>query len=366
MRFLLAAGGTGGHVIPALVVARELIARNPGSQALFVGTAKGVENRLVPQAGFPLELVEVKAWQGQSLIVRARNLCGAPRALWQAFRIVLKFRPSVVLGVGGYASGPIMLAAGLSGIPLAVLEPNAYPGMANRLVAPWVARALLGFEQTATFFRPGRSAVVGIPVRKEFFEIEPKRHSPPFTILIFGGSQGARSLNRAAVAALPNLKRLCEKNGEILGNYLRIVHQTGQSEYNAMREEYVRQNVDADVSPYIEDMRGIFARADLVICRAGANTVAELAAAGKAAILVPFPAAANQHQLRNAEALANVGAARLILDKDLNGETFSSAVEELLRSPEALEQMETHIRPLARRDATQLIAEELERLARKK
>ncbi len=356
MKFLLAAGGTGGHVIPALVVARELHARRPNTRVLFVGTAKGVENRLAPEAGFPLELIAVSAWQGQSVAARLRNLLGAPRALWQASRILQRFQPDAVLGVGGYASGPVLLAAGVAGIPLAVLEPNAVPGMANRLLAPFVRRALLAFPETASFFRPSTALVVGIPVRREFFEIAPRRHGSSINVLIFGGSQGAQSLNRAAIEALPKL--------ESLAGELRIVHQTGQNEYNAVREAYAKFAIPAEVLPYIENMPERFASADLVISRAGANTVAELAAAGKAAILVPFPFAADQHQLRNAEALANAGAARLILNRDLNGETLTAAVREIREHPETLERMEERIRPFARPDAARRIADELERLAR--
>ena len=355
MKFLMAAGGTGGHVIPALVIAEELKARNPQSEILFVGTAKGVENRLVPNAGFKLELVKVRAWQGQSLVAKVKNLMGAPRALWQAFGILGRFQPDVVLGVGGYASGPIMVAAALRRIPLCVLEPNAFPGMANRWLGPLVKKAFLGFPEAASFFRSGGSVITGIPVRKEFFRSESKKHGTPFEVLIFGGSQGARSINRAAVEALPALERFADE--------LRIVHQTGQGEYNSVKEGYDQRAVNATVFPYIENMPEVVANADLVICRAGANTVAELAAAGKASVLVPFPAAANQHQLRNAESLVRVGAAQLILDKDLNGETFAAVVDNLRKDSAKLEQMETNIRPLARPDATKMIADELERLA---
>jgi len=357
MRFLLAAGGTGGHVIPALVVARELMIRQPDHQILFVGTARGVECRLVPQHGFSLELVEIGAWQGQSLAARWKTMCRLPRAMWRAFRILEKFQPHVVLGVGGYAAGPVMAAAALAGIPLAVLEPNAYPGMANRWAALFVARAFLAFPEAAAYFGPGAPLLVGIPVRREFFEIAHKRREPPFTILIFGGSQGARSLNRAVIEALPNLERC--------GNDLLLIHQTGEGEYQAVKEAFAKYSVPAEVYPYIEMMPNAFSRADVVVCRAGANTVAELAAAGKAAILVPYPWAANQHQLRNAQALANRGAARLILNRELNGEIFFAAVRELRADPGKIEQMETRIRSLARPEATARIADELERMARR-
>ena len=357
MRFLLAAGGTGGHVIPALVVAQELMVRQPADRILFVGTARGLESRLVPQHGFSLDLVEIGAWQGQSVAARLETVAHLPGAMWQAIRILERFQPNVVLGVGGYAAGPVMAAAALSGIPLAVLEPNAYPGMANRWIAPFVTRAFLAFPETATYFGPRAPLVVGIPVRREFFEIEHKRRKPPFTVLIFGGSQGARTLNRAVVEALPMLERC--------GNDLLLVHQTGQSEYQAVKESYAKCSVRAEVYPYIEMMSAEFSRADLVVCRAGANTLAELAAAGRAAILVPYPWAANQHQLRNAQALAGRGAARLIIDREFNGDTFFAAVREMQAEPETIERMEARIRSLARPEATMRIADELERLARR-
>ena len=356
MRLLLAAGGTGGHVIPALVVAQELSERSPSHQVLFAGTVRGVENKLVPAAGFPLERVEVGALQGQPPATRLLNFLRLPRALWQASRLQEKFLPDVVLGVGGYAAGPVMLAGGIAGIPLAALEPNAFPGLANRWVAPYVTSAFLAFPQTASYFASAAPSVVGVPVRREFFAVQPKRHHPPFTVLIFGGSQGARSLNRAAVEALPLLARNKEN--------LFLVHQTGQSEYNAVKEAYEKHSLRAEVLPYIEKMAEAFAGADMVVCRAGANTLAELAAAGRAAVLVPFPSAANQHQLRNARALADIGAARLIPDRELSGERLFAVLQELLGDPQGLEQMESHIRSTAHPEAASRIVDELERLAR--
>ena len=355
MRLLLAAGGTGGHVIPALVVAREFCARDAARQVLFVGTVRGVETRMVPQAGFSLELLKVGALQGQAAAARLKTVLGLPGAFWRAIRILDRFQPHVVLGVGGYAAGPVMLAAGWLNIPVAVLEPNAFPGLANRWAAPYVPRAFLAFPETASYFAPGKAVLVGVPVRKDFFEIPPKHHVPPYTILVFGGSQGARSLNRAVVEALPFLAHSKED--------LLLLHQTGEREYNAVREACAQHSVQAEVFPYLERMSEAFNRADLVVCRAGANTVAELAAAGRAAILVPYPAAANQHQLRNAEALARIGAARLILDRDLNGERLFSTVWELLHNPAELKRMETAIRRLAHPEASSRIVDELERLS---
>lgn len=356
VRLLLAAGGTGGHVIPALVIAREFCARNPAHQVRFVGTTRGIETRLVPEAGFPLELLEVGMLQGQAMATRLRTLLDLPRALWRAWRILDRFQPHVVLGVGGYAAGPVMLAAAWSGIPLAVLEPNAVPGLSNRWVAPYVARAFLAFPEAASHFPPGTAVEVGLPVRPEFFAVEPKRHVPPFTVLIFGGSQGARTLNRAAVEALPQLAQFREE--------LLLLHQTGETEYNSVREAYAQHAVRAEVFPYLDRMPEAFARADGIVCRAGASTVAELAAAGRAAVLVPYPAAANQHQLRNAEALARRGAARLIRDGEFGGEQFVAVLREWLRDPAQLERMEAAMRQAAHPDAAARIVEEVERLAR--
>jgi len=357
LRLLMAAGGTGGHVIPALVIAREFCRRHSDAAVLFAGTPRGIENRLVPEAGFRLELLRVGLLQGQSVVTRMKTLLDLPRALWQASHMLERFQPQVVLGVGGYAAGPVMLTAAWSGIPLAVLEPNAYPGLTNRWVAPYVSRAFIGFPEAASYFHPNKVTEAGIPVREEFFRIPPKPHRAPFTVLVFGGSQGARSINRAVVEALPQLDQF--------GESLLLLHQTGETEYNAIREAYAKHTVRAEVVPYIEDMPEAFAGADLAICRAGASTVAELAAAGRAAILVPYPAAANRHQLRNAESLAARGAARMILDRELSGERLASAIRELLGDPASLARMEAAMRRASHPEAVEKIVDGLEGLMRR-
>jgi UDP-N-acetylglucosamine--N-acetylmuramyl-(pentapeptide) pyrophosphoryl-undecaprenol N-acetylglucosamine transferase len=302
-----------------------------------------------------LELLRIGALQGQTLAVRAATLLALPRAVAHAAAIFQKFQPDVVLGIGGYAAGPVMLAAAFRGIPLAVLEPNAYPGLSNRWVAPYVARAFISFAEAGRYFPHGKAVLTGIPVREEFFSVPRKTHQPPFTVLVFGGSQGARRLNQAVVEALPQLSHFPHR--------LTLLHQTGQSEYNRLREEAAKHAVAAELFPYLERMWEAFERADLVVCRAGANTLAELAAAGRAAILVPFPAAANQHQLRNAEALARLGAARVILDRDMDGETFTTALRDLLEQPAELARMEAAMRRAAQPLAASRIVDELEQLA---
>ncbi len=372
LKLLVAGGGTGGHVSPALVLAREFSRRAPGREVLFVGTARGVESRMVPAAGFPLELLEVGALQGQSVVARLKTLAGLPLAILQSLKILKKFRPDVVLGVGGYAAGPMMLATllatrratmpgtmralNLRRVPLAVYEPNAYPGLVNRWVARFVSRAFVNFAEAGKFFGAEKTLQTGIPVREEFFAIPAKKHAPPFTVLVFGGSQGARSLNRAMVEALPLLDHF--------ESPVRLLLQTGQSEYNRVREAVEKYpGAGHEVSAFMDRMWDAYAQADLVICRAGATTVAELAAAGRAAVLVPFPAAANQHQLRNAEALEKLGAARLLLDRDLSGARIVALFTELLQGQAKLEAMETAIRREARPDAAMRIVDELERLA---
>ena len=355
LRLLLAGGGTGGHVIPALVLAREFQRRDPAREVLFVGSPRGIETRLVPPAGFPLEVLQIGMLQGQSAAARLQTLLELPRAVWKARRILDRFRPDVVLGVGGYASGPMMLAAAIGGIPLAVFEPNAVPGLVNRWMAPYVARAFVAFDEASRYFPAGKAVVTGIPVRHEFFNVPPAEHRPPFTVLVFGGSQGARSLNRAVIEALPSLDQQKPP--------LALLHQTGENEYNRVQEEIAKHSVPAEVFAFLDRMWEAFARADLVVCRAGASTIAELAAAGRAAILVPYPAAANEHQLRNAEALQRAGAALLIVDRDLSGERLASALRELLARPEQLLQMEAAMRRRAHPDAASRIVNELERLA---
>ncbi len=353
MRAVIAGGGTGGHVIPALAIARELRERFR-AEVLFVGTARGMENRLVPAAGFELRLIEVGALNRVSLATRLRTLTALPRAILASSHILGEYRPDVVVGVGGYASGPAMLAAALRGLPTLVFEPNVVPGFANRVVAPMVSMAAVHFERTARYFR--RALVTGVPVRREFFLVPPycaSSHSP--TVLVFGGSQGASALNRVMVEALPALQQ------QISG--IHIIHQTGERDYNQAQGAYLRAGISAEVYPFINDMPGVFARADLLVCRSGASTVAEVTAAGRPAVFVPFPKAADDHQLRNAEALAGAGAAELIIEAELSSEHLVRTLQSLLNDPVRLGRMALAARGLAHPRAAQEIADLAARLA---
>jgi UDP-N-acetylglucosamine--N-acetylmuramyl-(pentapeptide) pyrophosphoryl-undecaprenol N-acetylglucosamine transferase len=354
--FLIAAGGTGGHVIPGLQIAREL--RRRGHNCLFVGTARGLESRLVPREGFALELLPAGALNRVSIRRQLVTMLRLPQALFEAGQLIDRERPAAVLSLGGYAAGPVLVASIMREIPVVVVEPNAKPGLAHRLAGPLVARALLGFPRGGRYFREGRSEFSGIPVREEFFGIPPKPHGRPCTVLITGGSQGSQRLNRAALEAVA-LWAAKNRLGE-----LKFLHQTGANEYNEIQSAYVLHRANAEVAPFFDDMPRAFAEADLVICRSGASAVGELAAAGKASILIPFPFSADDHQARNAEAMAAAGGARLVLDSDWNGKRMVEEIERLLDSPALLEQMEKAARTLARPGAAARAAGRLEELAR--
>jgi len=353
MRAILAGGGTGGHVIPALAIANEL-KKSYNAEVLFIGTARGIENRLVPAAGYPLELVRVGALKNVSLMTRLKTSFDLPRAVWDASRMLNEFAPEVVIGVGGYASGPAMLAAVVKHIPTLAFEPNVVPGFANRMVARFVSAAAVHFEETAKYFR--HAEVTGVPVRQAFFDIAPKRGGTP-TLLVFGGSQGAHAINEAMIRCLPVLQR--EAPG------IHIIHQTGERDYNdalAGYENLVAAAPSAsagftyEIFKFIEGMPAAFARADLVVCRSGASTVAEIAAAGKPAVFVPFPRAADDHQRINAEALARHGAAVVVEESKLEGVWLAETIAALLQDSHRLRAMSQAARELAHPNAARDIA----------
>jgi UDP-N-acetylglucosamine--N-acetylmuramyl-(pentapeptide) pyrophosphoryl-undecaprenol N-acetylglucosamine transferase len=360
MRVLIAGGGTGGHVIPALAIARELQARCQ-AEVLFVGTARGIENRLVPKAGFGLMRIKVGALKGVSLWTRMRTLFGLPLAILESRKIIRAFAPDVVVGVGGYASGPAMAAAILAKIPTLAFEPNVVPGLANRLVGRRVTAAAVHFEETRKYFRNDHVEVVGVPVRAEFFNLPAsggiaagKSAAPPL-LLVFGGSQGARAISTAITGAIAAILQ------KIPG--LRVIHQTGERDYNEVQEAYQRAGVEAEVSAFIDNMPQAFARADLVVCRSGASTVAEITAAGKPAIFIPFPQAADDHQRRNAETIVNAGAAVLLPQAELTPERLAQTVTDLLSSPARLKEMSEKARALAHTDAAGRMATMVAELA---
>ncbi len=359
MRVLIAAGGTGGHIYPGIAVAKEIMRRDPASVVRFVGTAHGLETRLVPRAGFELSIIESKGLKNVGLVAWVRGSLLLPKSIFAARRVIRDFRPEIVVGAGGYVSGPVLLTASLMRLPTLVMDSNALPGWTNRVLARFVDQAAVSFQEALAYFH-GKGVLTGNPVRSEFFEIPAKqRDGAHVSLLVFGGSQGARAINEAMIAALPGLD---SKKG-----LLHVVHQTGEADHEKVRRGYEAAGWqgNADVRPYIDDMVNEFAKADLVISRAGATTSAELVAAGKAAIMVPFPLAADDHQRKNAEALQAAGAALMILQQELNGERLASEIGSFLIAPEKIGEMETASRKLARRDAAKTVVDLMEELIRR-
>lgn len=356
LRVLIAGGGTGGHIIPALAVARELEERH-GAEVLFVGTPRGLESRLVPNAGFKLQLIKVGQLNRVSLQTQVRTLLDLPVAAISCFHILWKFRPGAVLSVGGYASGPAAAAALLAGIPVMALEPNAMPGLSNRLIGRFVKASAVNFPAAGRYLN--NAEVTGIPVRTEFFSLPEPPPLPP-RLLIFGGSQGARLFNNTLPKIVADLLRAVPG--------ISILHQCGprfQAETEAMYRASGADPLFWSVKPFLDDMPSRFAWANLVLCRSGASTVAELAAAGKPSLLVPFAAAADDHQKRNAEEMVRAGAAHMLEESDLaEPERLLQALTELLGSPERLAAMSSAARTQAHPDAAQRIARKLEELAK--
>lgn len=365
----MAAGGTGGHIFPALAVAQELRSRGDAVRAgrvvegrldlgtpeiFFLGTARGLEAKVIPASGFPLRTVKAAGLKG----IRGRrfwqNLVALPQSAWMTAGLLRELRPSVVVGLGGYAAGPALLEAALARIPTVLVEPNAIPGFTNRALAPWVRVAAVGFDQAASYY--GKKArVTGHPVRPAFFLSPPKQHIAPFTLLVLGGSQGSVAINQCLIQALPLLIQQAPD--------MRIVHQTGERSLDQIRQAYLPYGGAAEAAAFIDDVPAALASADLVVSRSGALTVAELSAAGKAAILIPFPAAADNHQLANARALEMAGGAVVIEQSVLTPEVLAGTVYELLKDSQRLERMEQSSRKLARPHAAAEIAGIVEELA---
>lgn len=355
MRVLIAGGGTGGHVIPALAIARELRDAH-GTEVRFVGTARGLETRLVPEAGFPLELIHVGQLKNVSLTTRLRTLFDLPLGVLRCVELLRSFRPDVVVGVGGYASGPAMMAAILLRVPTLAFEPNAVPGLANRLVGKWVSAAAVNFEETRRYFRGAK--VTGVPVRREFFEAVKSRGGK--RLLVFGASQGARVFNEL----MPRIMgRLLEAFPELY-----VVHQTGARHGDSTVATYERIGLGFErvlVTPYLDDMPKQFGEADLILCRSGASSVAELAAAGKVAVLVPFPQAADDHQRKNADAFVAAGAAEMIVEAELNEERLLDVLGDLLSDDARRTEMGRRARGLAHPDAVREIGQMVAGLLRR-
>ncbi len=354
MKLLIAGGGTGGHVFPALAIAREWLARGTEREVVLVGTERGIEMKLVPQAGLPLELLRVAGLKGKGGATLIKNLAMLAPAMLDARRVLRKHKPVAAFGVGGYAAGPMLLAAWLSRVPNVIFEPNAEPGFTNKVLARISTRIATGYEISAQAW--GKKAIVtGCPVRPEFFSISPRTPQRPFRLLITGGSQGALPINRAFVDAMD---RLASRKRE-----LSIVHQTGERDYNAVRTAYARREFNAEVVPFLSNMAERFSWADVIVCRAGAITAAEVAAAGRAAIFIPFGRATDSHQLRNAQEMVRAGAGRLITESELTVEKLSAEIFAFIDQPQEIEKLSAAAHALARPEATRDIVNLIEEAA---
>jgi UDP-N-acetylglucosamine--N-acetylmuramyl-(pentapeptide) pyrophosphoryl-undecaprenol N-acetylglucosamine transferase len=351
---LIAGGGTGGHVFPALAVAREWLRRGE-RRVVIVGTERGMEARLVPQAGIPLETIRVAGLKGIGGAKFLRNAAMLPAGLLDSEKIFRRHNFGAALGVGGYASGPMMLLAAMHRIPSVIFEPNVEPGFTNRVLARLATRIAVASQETAARFG-SRATVTGCPVRQEFFAVPPKDHRAPFNLLITGGSRGALPINRTVV---DSLDRLLPRKNELF-----IVHQTGERDYNAVRVAYARRQFQAEVVPFIENMAERFAQADLIVCRSGAITVAEVSASGRAAIFIPFGASTDAHQTRNAQVMQNAGAARLLPQDELTPERLTNEIFSLLDQPRRISEMEDRARSLARPRAVEDIVDVIEAVVR--
>ncbi|MFH1079256.1 MAG: undecaprenyldiphospho-muramoylpentapeptide beta-N-acetylglucosaminyltransferase [Pseudomonadota bacterium] len=332
---IIAGGGTGGHLFPGIAIAEEFLRRNRNDRILFVGTNKGIEKRVLENIGFSLQTIDVEGIKGKGWMKSLVAILRIPISLIQSFRIIQGFSPELVIGVGGYASGPVVFAACLLGIRTAIAEQNALPGLTNRILGKMVDRVFVSFAQTGRWFHARKVKVSGNPIRQGFAaEIKrPKEQNHPFTLLVFGGSQGAHAINRAMLEALDNLKSLRDR--------MRILHQTGSKDRDMVANTYQAKGATAEVLPFIMDMAEAYHAADLLVCRAGATSIAEITATGKAAILIPFPFAVNDHQTKNAEVLVQAGAAEMIPEKELTGAKLAASIMQYYENPRRLRDMET-------------------------
>lgn len=359
MRVIIAAGGTGGHLYPGVALAREFGRQMPGSEAIFVGTTRGLETTVVPREGFELITIAARGVMGKGVGGALQGLAMVPLGVAQCLAVCRQRRPDLAIGIGGYTSPPLILAAFLLGIKRVIVEPNVYPGVANRTLSSIANRVFVSFADTASYFGSAKTRIVGTPIRREFLETGTERREAEgksgFTLLVLGGSQGARSINRAMIAALP---MLATHPG------LRIIHQTGEHDHGEVATAYKNAGMNAEVAPFLYDVPRACRQADLIVSRSGATTVAEITACGKPAILIPFPHAVHGHQERNARVLERAGAAQVIVDARLSGDMLAGAIAALLARPDRLHEMGRYSQALGQADAAECIVSECRALVK--
>ena len=358
MRIVIAGGGTGGHLFPGIAIAEEILARGSSHKVVFIGTKKGIEYRMLGQLGYELQEINVEGVKGRGLKALINAAYQIPHSIWQSRQILKRFCPDVVVGVGGYASGPAVVAARMMRIPTAIAEQNAMPGITNRILSKFANLIFVTYAQTQEWFPQSKVIVSGNPVRKVFTVRSAGPQEKQFRqLLIFGGSQGAAAINKNVIAMMPLLQQMKGR--------LRVLHQTGDREFQIVKQAYEQYELDAQVTPFIVNMADAYAEADLIICRAGATSIAEITAAGKAAILIPFPFAANDHQTKNAEALDRSGAAVIIKEHELTAESLFGVIDGLLSNKKKLQQMEEASARLGNIKAAAIIVDACMELPRK-
>ena len=334
MRIVIAGGGTGGHLFPGIAIAEEFLRRDDKAQIIFIGTKKGIEGKLLGQLGYELRTIEIEGVKGRGLKAMIRSAYQVPQSMWQSRRVLKQFNPHIVIGVGGYASGPAVLTAHFMGIPTAIAEQNALPGITNRILSKFVKVIFVTYAQTQTWFPKRKVIISGNPVRAAFVagRCVEKGKKDFWQLLVFGGSQGAVTINKAMINMLSQLQKMKNK--------IRVMHQTGTKQLEKVRQAYEKFGIKAKVMPFIVDMAGAYAAADLIVCRAGATSLAEITASGKAAILIPYPWAANDHQTKNAQAMADAEAAVVINESELTSGKLFGALENLLSDEKKLKKLE--------------------------
>jgi UDP-N-acetylglucosamine--N-acetylmuramyl-(pentapeptide) pyrophosphoryl-undecaprenol N-acetylglucosamine transferase len=348
---VIAGGGTGGHLFPGIAIAEEFIRRKKGWEIIFIGTGKDLEKRMLPRWGFKLMTVPALPLKGRSWWRKGMGIITLLQGVWLSRGLLRRIAPRLVIGLGGYAAGSVIVAASLLGIQRVIQEQNVYPGLTNRMAARFAQRVFLSWTEGMRFFPSRKVRVTGNPLRRGVLAGQgDMRAGRPFTLLILGGSQGAATINRGIVEAVASLEEIVKD--------LRIIHQTGEEDYRWVKGKYERKGLEVLVHPFIDEMAPCYREAHLVVCRAGATTITELCAWGRAAILIPYPYAADDHQRKNAQVLVNHGAGRMILDAELSGKRLAEEILPLYRSRKALQAMETEAASLGRPDAAVRIVDE--------
>jgi UDP-N-acetylglucosamine--N-acetylmuramyl-(pentapeptide) pyrophosphoryl-undecaprenol N-acetylglucosamine transferase len=356
MKLLISAGGTGGHIFPGIAVGEALMARGSDHAVIFLGTTEGLEGMIIPRYGFRLLFIEARQFLGRSPYYKAKTLLHVLKGIGMAARIIGKEKPDAVLGMGGFTSVPVVLAAVMKGIPAFIHEQNLEPGLANKLLSGFAKETFTSFERSADYLKGKRVVHSGNPLRKTLGAPKKKTGQETFTVFVFGGSRGARSINRSVVAMLPRLESYPN---------VTICHQTGNDDFPLVREAYSRTSVTHEVFPFAEDMGSYYNRADVIICRAGATTIFELAYYRKAAILIPYPYAAGNHQWKNASEIEKLGGAYVINDSEATGERLEEILRHLMKEPALVDRMGENIGRIYVEDAAERILDHIEKRVRK-